>query len=277
MKRTLIFLSVSLITSFILTSCLKPKKFEPQNLSATTDMALGENVFSDAYKHVGAAGQAAQDSLGKAYNEMMAGCGSVTITPFDTVSWPKTVTVDFGTTNCMGSDFVNRRGKIICEFTYWFRAPGTVVTVNFDNYFVNDHQVIGTETITNNGRNNSNNLTYGLVFNNCQIIKPNNGGTILWNTTRTYEWLQGEGSWNPFDDLWKFNGTADGVSANGVAYNFTVIQDLYVQYGCRWVKQGKLNLNIQDVPTITVDFGNGNCDPNAVATFLGTDYPFVMQ
>lgn len=116
------------------------------------------------------------------------------------------------------------------------RQTGSVVTVNFDQYFVNDHKVEGTETITNAGRNTAGNLLFDISFPNCVITKPNNGGTINWTTTRQHEWSEGEFTWTPADDVWLVRGTADCTASNGKVVNFTVTQDLNVKWGCRWIR-----------------------------------------
>lgn len=265
---------LALVAAAVIVSACQKKKFE--NLSATQDMALAENLFSDSYKQVAAAGQATADSL-KAYNELLAGCGTLSITPFDTINWPKTVTLDFGSSNCVGTDGRSRRGKIVGVYSHWFRSPGTTVTINFNDYFVNDHQILGTKTITNNGYNAANHLNYSVSFPNCQIIKPNNGGTIHWSTTRVHEWLEGEGTFTPYDDVWDVSGSASGTSSGGVNFTLTIIQNLNVKYGCRWIRSGILNMDIDGLSTISVNYGNGACDANAVATWQGNDYPFVMQ
>eukprot|EP01036_Dinobryon_divergens_P056428 gene56428-75347_t len=144
--------AIVLVAAACIVAACGKKKFEAKNLSATEDMALAENLFSDSYKQIAGAGQATTDSL-KAYNDILAGCGTLSITPFDTTSWPKTVILDFGNSNCVGNDGRTRRGKIVGSYTHWFQSPGTVVTITFDDYFVNDHEILGTKTITNEGYN----------------------------------------------------------------------------------------------------------------------------
>lgn len=273
LKKHLPKLFIFAAAAFIVTACQK-KKFE--NLDATQDMALAENLFSDSYKQVTGAGQATADSL-KAYNDILAGCGTLSITPFDTINWPKTVTLDFGNSNCIGNDGRSRRGKIIAVYSHWLRDPGTTVTVNFDDYFVNDHEVLGTKTYTNNGYNAENHLTFTVSFPNCQIVKPNNGGTISWSTTRVHEWSAGETTFTPLDDVWDVTGSANGTSADGVDFSLNIVQELNVKYGCRWIRSGILDMDIEGLNTITVNYGNGTCDANATCTYDGVDYPFVMQ
>lgn len=272
-KKQLPTLFLFVAAALIVSACQR-KKFE--NLSAAEDMALAENLFSDAYKQVAGAGQATSDSL-KAYNELLAGCGTLSITPFDTATWPKTVILDFGSSNCVGNDGRTRRGRIVSSFSHWFASPGTVVNIGFDDYFVNDHQILGNKTITNNGYNTENHLTYTVSFPNCQIIKPNNGGTILWSTTRVHEWSEGSTTFTPYDDVWDITGSANGTSADGVDFSLNIVQELNVKYGCRWIRSGILNMDIEGLNTISVNYGSGTCDANATATYDGTDYPFVMQ
>lgn len=268
-------LPVLLAAACIVAACGK-KKFDAKNLAVTEDMALAENLFSDSYKQVAGAGQASTDSL-KSYNDLMAGCGSLSITPFDTTTWPKIVTLDFGNANCVGTDGRTRRGKIVGTYSYWFQSAGTTVTIQFDNYFVNDHQILGTETITNQGYNAANHLVYKVSFPSCQIIKPNGGGTIQWSTERQHEWSEGATTFTPFDDVWNVTGSANGTGSQGTDFALHIVQPLNVKYGCRWIRSGILDLDIDGFSTISVDYGNGACDANAKATYEGVEYPFVMQ
>lgn len=277
MKRKII---VVIPTLLLAAACFKPKnqeKLEGKNLTALQDLVLGEMVMSDGQKQSGATGQSLQDSLGKSFQQIMSGCATLTITPWDTITWPKTATVDFGPVNCLGSDGHLRRGKIIYTFSYWFRQPGTIITATFDNFFLNDHQITGTITAVNQGRNAQNHLVYSYDYPNGLIYKPNNGGVVQWQSQREYEWIEGEASWLPHDDVWLVRGTANGISSEGVPFVFETLEDLNIKWGCRWVRSGKLKLTIQDIPDIIINYGTvPACDAYAVVTFLGTDYTITL-
>lgn len=275
MKRSFLFFSFVFFTTVTFTSC-KWKKINQEDLDAAEDIALAENLFSDAFKQVGDAASSYEDSL-KSTHQTLSGCGTLTISPLDTVTWPKTVTLDFGPVNCMGSDYRNRRGIIQAQFTDWWRETGCVVTVTFNNYYVNDNKIEGTKIITNQGRNASNNLVYDVEFPNCTITKPDNG-VITWHTSREHEWIEGENTFfNPYDDVYLIRGSAGGTSALGVPYTFQTVTDLNVLVGCRWIRAGELNFNIGSVPTIGIDFGDGACDWNAVVIYEGNEYDIIMQ
>ncbi|MEY4573313.1 MAG: hypothetical protein RLZ10_2597, partial [Bacteroidota bacterium] len=75
------------------------------------------------------------------------------IITLDTANSVKTVTVDYGSTNCDCNDGKTRRGKIVTTFTGQYLAPGTVITHTPVDYYVNDIRYDGTKTVTNMGLN----------------------------------------------------------------------------------------------------------------------------
>ncbi len=292
MKNKIIYaaLAVIIVSSLMFNSCRKDKdEDETYDVSAAGDDALAENVFSDAFAQVKDGMQKAEDTIdgSKGISSIMGDtciitispCITLTIIPFDT-TWPKNLIIDFGTSNCQQypPSGRNRRGKILVHCTGRYRTTGSVITTTFDNYYVDDNKVEGTKTVTNTGRNTDSNLVYSIHIIDAVITKPNNAGTIHWNSDREREWINGESTiLYPWDDEYLITGTQDGVSANGKSYTIVITSPLNVLVGCRWVRSGTLDLNIQDIPTIAVDYGNGICDPNAVATVNGVSYPFIMN
>ena len=95
----------------------------------------------------------------------------------------KTLTVNFGATNCLCNDGRYRRGTIVLSFSGKYKDFLTVITVTPQNYFVNDNQVSGTKTITNKGHNAVHHLVYEINAN-MAIVKANGGATITWTSNR---------------------------------------------------------------------------------------------
>ena len=102
------------------------------------------------------------------------------------------------------------------NFTGFYWQIGTVITHAFDNYFVNDHQLLGTKVVTNQGRNSNNNLHWTIHVDG-QVIKANNGGTITWVSDRVREWSAGELTFFRWDDVYMITGSTNGINANGDA------------------------------------------------------------
>ncbi len=282
--KQLSFLTVVILLALF--SCKKETKQEnptTDEITAASENALASNMFDDVYKQVDNSSAVTKDSCGgkKSLAGIMSSCATITLGQgeFDLTTWPKHITVDFGTTGCQGNDYRTRKGKVLYTTTGWMRDSGTVVTVTTDNYYVDGYKVEGSKTITNNGRNSNNHLSYHVVVTNGVITHPD-GTHHTWATDRTTEWLDGEPTWlNPWDDKFSTKGSANGTTTTGATYTITIDNSnpLITQFGCRWIQQGILTLVVATHPSITINYGAGICDPNAIATVNGVDYPFVMQ
>jgi len=281
MKTSKLFLNALMLltaASLTLTSCKKEE--EDSDTSAASDNALAESTFQDATNIADEAGSGSLNNyrLGEDEGSLLSTCATVTRDSANH-SDPDTITVDFGATNCMCADGRNRRGKIIITYTGTYRSPGSSWTIGFDNYFVNDNQVTGTKTVTNNGPNTAGHLVYAINVNG-SIILANNGGTISWTSTRQREWTAGESTpqWN--DDMYSITGSANGTNANGNTFTVQITSPLIrnMALGCRrHFVQGTFELTPQNKPTRTVDFGSGACDDLATVTINNNTYTIHLR
>jgi hypothetical protein len=195
------------------------------------------------------------------------------------VAVPHSITVDFGTTNCMCNDGRYRRGKIMVSYTGRYRDSGTVITYSFNNYAVSDHEVSNSSTkvVTNLGRNTNGNLHYSITESG-SILKPNNGGTVTWASTRGREWIAGSNTiliWS--DDEYLITGTANGTSAAGVTYSFNVTKALHIKLNCHNIVAGTVDITPAGKAVRTLDYGNGTCDNQATVTILSKTYNITLR
>jgi len=271
-KILLTSLSVIAMSSFVLTGCKKDD--EDSDTNAAADNAFAESCYSDAMNIADEAGRSGTMSnyrLGDPDNaSLLSTCATVI---FDTVSNADqdTITVDFGSTNCTCNDGRNRRGKVIVYYSGTYRDSGSAHTIGFDNYFVNDNQVMGTKTVTNLGHNAAGHLVYDISVNG-SINLANNGGTISWTSQRQREWTAGESTPVWSDDVYSITGTASGTSASGETFTVNITSPLIrnMALGCRrHFTQGVLELTPGSRPMRTIDFGSGACDDVATVT-IGT-------
>ena len=259
--------------------CKKDKEDKDQR--AAQDNSTAENMFNDVFKQVDYSAKKTTNAGAKIMQIDSTSCGTITILPFDTVTWPKTLTIDFGTTNCLCSDYKYRKGKIIATLSGRYRDSATVINITLDQYYVNNYHVEGTKTITNLGHvgtyNSGHNLKYSIVVSNAKITPPT-GNPITWNSTRTREWIEGESTkWpNWMDDVYLIGGTASGVDQNGNNFTVNITSPLRVALNCKWIESGTVEITPQNLATRTVDYGNGNCDDQATVTINGTTYNFTM-
>ena len=276
---------------FLLISCKKENKQNDNNNSVPTneiiiaanDNAISNNMFDDVFKRSSEAGRKMDDSLSgkKSSFGLLSSCATITISPFDLFTWPKTVTIDFGNTNCLGSDGYYRRGKIIMTVSTWFRDSGCVITIVPQNYYVNDYKIEGQKVITNLGRNSQNHLCYSVQVTNGKVTDPNGQYYRTWNSNRVHEWISGENTLNPWDDEYLITGTANGVTRTAKPYNIVINNPLNIYTGCKWIRSGKITLTVQEsanvTHTVVVDYGNTPvCDNIAIVTINGVEYQIYM-
>ena len=195
---------------------------------------------------------------------------SVIIT-IDTLNSVKTITVDYGTTNCDCNDGKTRRGKIVTTFTGQYIAQGTVITHTPVDYYVNDIRIDGTKTVTNMGLNSS-----GQPYFNVQIngtATQTNGEVLTYASTRVRTWVQGFNTLaNRFDDQYEISGTATGSFSSGGGYIVQTTSPLRINVGCGFPVSGTLELTPQNKPVRIVDYGQGTCDYTFTVTVNGNVY-----
>ena len=77
----------------------------------------------------------------------------------------------------------------------------------------------------------------------------------------------------------RYEDTADYAELNhdGKAYSITINQALVRKMNCRWFESGILNLSMEGLPDITLDYGSNGRDANATVNVLGQTYPVILQ
>jgi hypothetical protein len=275
-KRTLTLgLIASLLITSVFISCKKNADKSDNDVEAAENNSLAESNYNDVTTLVDMAATNGTSFTFRTTDELNLLSSCVTVS-LDTLSTPRTIVIDFGTTNCLCTDGRNRRGKILASYTGKYRNSGTVISITFDNYFVNDNQVKGTKTVTNMGNNNAGHLVYSIQVNG-QIVKANNGGTISWTSTRQREWVEGANTLTPLDDVYSITGTASGTSAQEKAYTIAITQALVRKMNCRWFESGKVEVTPEGLATRTLDYGTTGCDANATVTILGRTFNVTLQ
>ncbi|MEO6901747.1 MAG: hypothetical protein ABI315_01170 [Bacteroidia bacterium] len=261
--------SLALLLLMMGVGCKKmsPVEEKETDTTAARDDAESQSVFSGIWKQVA--------EVGENFKILNGSCTKVTITPLDTITWPKTVVIDFGSVNCLGFDGVYRRGIITAKFSGRYRKAGTVIESTLTNFYHNNNLVQGTQTITNNGLNSGGNITYTVVVNNASVTTTK--GVMTWSTQQTREWIMGATTpYNTLDDVYLINGTTNGVGLNGNSYNIMITLPLRVETNCRWIVSGVLALKSAKNLPLLLNYGEGTCDNSATATINGKTHLITL-
>ena len=274
MKRIYAIAILSTIClSVVMNSCSKDNNENPPSNEESTVSLTNAKVYSDAlYDDVSmeVLQVNTENNLSAQPSVNTQTCATVTISPND-ATWPKTVTIDYGTAGCTGANGYTRKGKIIYTLNKKLLTTGAVLTASFDNYSVNGYKLEGTYTITNNGSSAGLNVT--IVLANGKVTYPT--GVVYTKVSNT-TWVQaaGIGTLTVLDDEYYVTGNGS-VSTAGNTLSAASVGNLYRTVTCTNTVSGVLNLNYNNI-TGTLDFGAGECDKTAVLTVAGKEYNVVL-
>lgn len=189
----------------------------------------------------------------------------------DTLNSVKTVTIDYGTTNCECNDGKTRRGKVITTLTGPYFAVGTVKTHTTVDYYVNDNKIDGTKTVTNMGLNSLGQPYFNVAVNGTVTLST--GEIIAYTATRVRTMTAGYST--PLihlDNEFDITGSASATISNGSGYTSVITNPLHKKIGCGKFVSGTINFTPTNKPVRVIDYGNGACDETFTVTINGITY-----
>ena len=298
MKKTLNIskwlLAFSLIGAITFTSCKKEESIsplttttetDPVELAATQDVtaqdAETEAQFDDVFNITASMNKSeVGEDLGVSANVSgltelgstttnPARCFTITVVPNIPHVFPKTVTIDFGT-GCLGRDGKFRKGKIVSIYTNPMFVPGAKVSTTFVGYYVDSFKIEGTHITENTSTSNMQGWKVKVI--NGKITNTNNNRWRMWNSVKDVLQVAGNGTPHfPLDDIYKIDGAATGSNSGGHNWSSLITESLIKKFTCPWIVQGKVRLN-KDGRTALLDYGNGNCDNQAIIYINGVPH-----
>lgn len=250
---------------FVLTSCKKKKN---ENISADvqseTDNSAMEEETSSLASFADDGGSGAANALRGGWFWIPV-CANVTVSDTVPGSYPKIVTIDFGTTGCLCLDQRTRKGQIIITFTGPWKYDSLSIDsaiVDLNNYFVDGVQHKGKRYFIW-----EDDITLHIIAVNCEAVFSD-GSARSWNCNRYRKWISGKGTPNFLDDVFELSGTADGTNRKGRDFTISTRagNPLVRKLSCRWLVSGILDITPDGLSTRSIDWGNGNCDDIVTVT-----------
>jgi hypothetical protein len=272
--KTAALLLLASSTALVYTACNKEKTDSDTGIA--TDYYDGQRESDGLIELLNSAAQdngvLRPDEESGIASTLLPECATVTV---DTLSSPKTITIEFDATGngCLCDDWDGkyRKGKIIASWSGKYRDAGTVITVATQDYYVNGNKHEYAKSVTNNGFNTAGHLTFSINVTQAKVTYTD-GTFSQWVSTRTREWMEGEPTLTPYDDVYSITGTASGTSRNGTPFTVTITNPLDVALSCKWIRKGTIVIQPDGLPSRTLDFGNGTCDSQATVEINGTTY-----
>ena len=265
MKNLRLFLAFTGVALLSMTSCTT-NDHESSN-SAEDQQLLAAATISDFATEVDfqsgmdAAGD--DSSLGRGLTgsaSAMPTCATVTVSG---TGFPKTYTIDFGS-GCT-SNGVTRSGILIVTLSGYFFENGTVITIQRNNYKVNNYKIAGTVVYTNQTTGSDvpqwlRTISDGEITNPVGVVYTHTGS---W----TVRQIGGANSLLVLaDNVYEtFPGTHTVNGPGNSSLTATIVEPLTKSYVCPTISQGVLNLQGSWLDG-DLNYGNGTCDNQAVYT-----------
>lgn len=294
LNRITIALSAIFLSTLIFISCQKENSIPANTADGLTDeqaafysdeSARAEASFDDADNVAfiaadeegnaggfGFEGRSASGVAGRPYlprffelRQRIGDCATITVTPNDS-TYPKTVTIDFGD-SCVGNDGKVRKGKMVLHFTAPVRHPGSVVTLTFVNYYVNNIHIEGTKIFRNLSEPPAL-IKWSIETLNGKVTFPNGRG-YMYDGIKTVKQIAGMNTNTVLDDVFQITGNSKTVFNNGLTIKLRVLDPIIKKVVCPWRSEGTLGIQINN-RELKLDYGfpnNGNCDNKALLTW----------
>ena len=294
LNRITIALSAIFLSTLIFISCQKENSIPANTADGLTDeqaatysdeSARAEASFDDADNVAfiaadeegnaggfGFEGRSASGVAGRPYlprffelRQRIGDCATIIVTPNDS-TYPKTVTIDFGD-SCVGNDGKVRKGKMVLHFTAPVRHPGSVVTLTFVNYYVNNIHIEGTKIFRNLSEPPAL-IKWSIETLNGKVTFPNGRG-YMYDGIKTVKQIAGMNTNTVLDDVFQITGNSKTVFNNGLTIKLRVLDPIIKKVVCPWRSEGTLGIQINN-RELKLDYGfpnNGNCDNKALLTW----------
>ncbi len=261
--KTTGFLTLAITIAFF--SCQKIKDAvdtKPADaIALSIASGTSETLYDDAFDVVLQDGESNSVAGRETSAARIGSCATVTLSPADLTTFPKTMTIDFGA-GCTSSNNITRKGKLIAVLSGKIRTSGTTLAVSFDNYSVNGFKLEGNYMITNNGGTG---LNFTRQVSNGKLTYPD--GTTWYTYTGTHTLVQtgGAGTVTFADD--NFSVTGNGITTSSAGNSLTVnITTPLVKAGtCRNISSGIEQFTYNGISG-SLNFGDGTCDNQALLT-----------
>jgi len=245
----------------IFNSCKKEEeKNNNNNQTEAAELSVANNIAETLYDDV--FDVVLQDGQSNNVAGRGNSCATVTLSNTDPDTYPKTMTIDFGT-GCTSTNGLTRKGKIIATLSGRIRTAGTSIAISFENYSVNDYKLEGSFSITNNSDNAG--LSFTTQTTNGKLTYP--GGATFYTHSGTHTLTQtgGAGTVTFLDDSFSFTGNGTTSSSAGNSLSTSIITPLVKNATCMNIVSGVEQFTYNNISG-TLNFGDGSCDNLALLT-----------
>ena len=267
-----------LIGALFLTSCDREDKLQGSNEEeeqVIESASISEEATDDALEITAQAESQVANAGGRANTDLCA------IITHDEAN--KKVIIDFGE-GCIGPYGRERKGKIIV--TYSTEVGDSIANriITFEEYFVNNKGVTGTIELRDVSVNTSGNLQSTKKLIDLTISLPS-GEQVVFNGSRTREWLAGAGDGDRYNNIFRITGSVNGESTTGRSFTHEIVEPIIADWSCAAQGNFARISGIVEMTKLggyvnrkrTVNYGDGECDNKIVVTTFRRTYEITVN
>jgi len=176
---------------------------------------------------------------------------------FNENTYPKIVTVDYGSVNQLDEMGINRKGKILVTILSDQITKGDF-KISFEKFYLNDTRMLG--EISSSYVGSASGDDYNLTLVDTSKI-TNGNGTMSFGADFTVKMTSGKQTFDVYDDLYTVSEKSWGQDFQGRSYTSSSAEAYIVDFSCRWlITSGMSEINPNDIQLQTLDMGNGGCE-----------------
>jgi hypothetical protein len=243
--------------------------------SLSTSSSISQAAYGDVYNQVMSTSESnnlntAMPTFNKtASGETVTTMGiqplgvTVTLSPDDTSTYPKTLTIDYGAGDT--ADGIIRTGELIVTLTGRLINTGTTVSVTFNQYTVAGYGLGGTYSFTNNSTQ-SGGLAFTTQISGGIVSYPNNGPFYTYSEADTLVQTAGLGTATFLDDVYNVTGQYSLGSSAGNNITAEITTPLVKDFSCGNFVSGVVSFTYDSIIRGALDYGTGTCDNQATLT-----------
>ena len=187
----------------------------------------------------------------------IANCVTRTVEETDT---QRIVTLDFGT-GCTTNN--GREFSGIIRIVYSQIANGISKEVSFNNFYFNSNNIAGSRLYQVTRQNFNGNPEASITVD--LTITFSGGISVSRTGTKVREKIEGADTDTRGDDVYSVTGNWQTIISQGVVRTAEVTTPLIREFSCRYFVSGVIDFTRGEA-SVSLDFGNGECDNIAIAS-----------
>jgi hypothetical protein len=175
-----------------------------------------------------------------------------------------TITLEFNENGCQCPNGNIYKGTVIIDRMFSINERKFTGSITFDSFYINDIKIEGEASFERVFKN-----SYGFPESEYEyefIFTFPNGDIAQSSGEKTTTWIQGFDTPAFSDNVFLIDGETDVLRRNGLEIEIKVLVPIRKIQTCKYYVSGILEIK-ENNQKMTLDFGNGACDNEAVLTY----------